>query len=119
VDEARLRRYGPERDSVGDVGLHMLSAELEREQGANTLSWWMAEWAEGERVGVSYIELDRLPGPEELVGVEERCNEDGRASLPVTVLGLEVGDPALEEGHTRGLPADHKGPVGLITVRRQ
>merc|ERR1719381_259034 len=68
------------------------------------------------KVGVSYIELDKLPSQEVLVSVEERCNQVIRDALPVTVSLLEVGDPAPEESHTRGLPADHTGKVRLVTI---
>jgi len=96
-------------------GQHLVSAVLEKEQNINTLSWWMAENYPG-KVGVSYIELDKLPSPEVLASVEDRCNQVIRDSLTVTVSLLEVGDPALEESHTRGLPSDHTGKVRLVTI---
>jgi len=68
------------------------------------------------KVGVSYIEMDKLPSQEILTSVEDRCNQVIRDALTVTVSLLEVGDPALEESHTRGLPSDHTGKVRLVTI---
>jgi len=96
-------------------GQHLLSAVLERSHGTNTLSWWMAETAR-DKVGVSYIEVDRPPGQEVLHTLEAECNKVIRDALPVTVQLLDIGDPALDTSHTRGLPADHTGQVRLVTI---
>jgi len=79
------------------------------------MSWWMAENSE-TKVGVSFIELDKPVPQDILTKVEERCNACIRSGLPVTVNTYEKGDPALEEGHTRGLPADHTGPIRLVKI---
>ena len=98
-------------------GQHLLSAVLEKQYDTQvsqevtqytrinsnrtivcfqTLSWWMAEHTEA-KVGVSYIEVDRAVSEEDLVAVQERCNEVIRAALPVTVNTFDVGDPELDQ----------------------
>ena len=96
-------------------GQHLISAILEREHGINTLSWWMAE-STPDKVGLSYIELDQAVTAEQLDQVQGRCNSVVREALPVTVTQYQLGDPALEAAHTRGLPADHAGPVRLVSI---
>jgi len=96
-------------------GQHLISAVLEREHSINTMSWWMAENT-GKKVGVSYIELDKPVSDSVLWEVEDRCNSVIQSALAMTVTTYEVGDPALDEAHTRGLPADHTGPVRLVAI---
>jgi len=96
-------------------GQHLLSAILENQYNAKTLSWWMAENSE-LKVGVSYIELDRNISEMEMNEVQEKCNEVIRNSLEVSVKNFNVGDPELDEAHTRGLPADHEGPVRVVAI---
>lgn len=96
-------------------GQHLISALLENEHKINTMSWWMAENSQN-KVGVSYIELDKPIPQDILTKVEDRCNECIQSAIPVTVNTYQLGDPALDEGHTRGLPADHTGPVRLIKM---
>lgn len=96
-------------------GQHLISAVLENEQKINTLSWWMAENTE-HKVGVSYIELDAPLSDTALKLVETRCNSVIQSALPMTVSTYQVGDPALSVAHTRGLPADHTGPVRLVSI---
>ena len=75
----------------------------------------MAENGEG-KTGVSYIEVDKPVSDKDLVEVQEKCNEVIREALTVTVTTYNVGDPELEEAHTRGLPSDHSGPVRMVTI---
>lgn len=96
-------------------GQHLLSAILEKQYSTMTLSWWMAENGEG-KTGVSYIEVDKPVSDKDLVEVQEKCNEVIREALTVTVTTYNVGDPELEEAHTRGLPSDHSGPVRVVTI---
>ena len=96
-------------------GQHLISAILENEQKINTLSWWMAENNE-HKVGVSYIELDQPITDSILSMVETRCNDIIQSALAMTVTTYEVGDPALDAAHTRGLPTDHTGPVRLVSI---
>jgi len=96
-------------------GQHLISAILENEQNINTLSWWMAENTE-HKVGVSYIELDNALSDTLMNLVERRCNTIIQSALPMTVSTYQVGDPALDQAHTRGLPADHTGPVRLVSI---
>jgi len=96
-------------------GQHLISAVLEREHSINTLSWWMAQTSE-QKVGVSYIELDQ-PVPNSVLSyVQERCNSVIQSATPMTVTTYQVGDPALDQAHTRGLPADQTGPVRLVSI---
>jgi len=96
-------------------GQHIISAILENEHHINTMSWWMAENTEA-KVGISYIELDKPVTPEISRSVEDRCNQIIKDAIPVTVHVYQPGDPGLDKGHTRGLPADHTGPVRLVQV---
>lgn len=96
-------------------GQHLLSAILENEHNTNTLSWWLAESC-ASKVGVSYIELDNPVTEATLAAVQERCNEVIRDARPVNVMTYNVGDPELDKAHTRGLPADHTGPVRVVTI---
>ncbi|XP_023331171.1 alanyl-tRNA editing protein Aarsd1-A [Eurytemora carolleeae] len=96
-------------------GQHLVSAVLEREYNINTTAWWMAESSEN-KVGLSYIELDKPVPPETLSLVEERCNSAIQDAIPVSVKLFQIGDPELDAAHTRGLPADHAGPVRLIQM---
>ena len=75
----------------------------------------MAETHPG-KVGVSYIEVDRQLGEETQAEVEDRCNAVITSALPVTVHTFNVGDPELDEAHTRGLPQDHTGPVRVVKM---
>eukprot|EP00092_Neocalanus_flemingeri_P032681 GFUD01035546.1.p1 GENE.GFUD01035546.1~~GFUD01035546.1.p1 ORF type:complete len:414 (+),score=163.75 GFUD01035546.1:43-1284(+) len=96
-------------------GQHLVSAVLEKEHNINTMSWWMAENSD-KKVGVSYIELDQPVPDTTMSAVEDRCNSVIQSALPMTVNTYQVGDPALDEAHTRGLPADQTGPVRLVSI---
>jgi len=96
-------------------GQHLISAVLENEQKIKTLSWWMAENSD-HKVGVSYIELDNPMTDTLMSMVESRCNSVIQSALPMKVSTYQVGDPALSQAHTRGLPADHTGPVRLVSI---
>ena len=96
-------------------GQHLVSAVLEKEHNINTMSWWMAENSD-QKVGVSYIELAQPVSDSTLSAVEDRCNSVIQSGLPMTVTTYQVGDPALDEAHTRGLPADQTGPVRLVSI---
>jgi len=96
-------------------GQHLVSAVLENEHKINTMSWWMAETSE-HKVGVSYIELDQPVSDTLLSTVEDRCNSVIQSALDMTVTTYQVGDPALDQAHTRGLPADAAGPVRLVSI---
>jgi len=96
-------------------GQHLISAILEREFGISTVSWWMAENSL-RKTGVSYIEVDKPISEITLSSVENRCNSVIQSALPVNVSSYEIGDPALEEAHTRGLPADHTGPIRVVSI---
>jgi len=97
------------------TGQHLISAIFENEHDINTLSWWMAE-STSNKVGVSYIEMDKVIPPELVAIVEDKCNQSIRDSVPVTVQLFQRGDPQLQEAHTRGLPDDFTGPVRLIKI---
>lgn len=96
-------------------GQHIVSAVLEKEFGINTTSWWMAE-STSSKVGVSYIELDKPVPADTCQLVEDRCNRAIQDAVPVTVSVYLPGDPQLDTAHTRGLPADHSGPIRLVQV---
>ena len=51
--------------------------------------------------------------------VQEQCNDVIRCARPVSVNSYDIGDPALDTAHTRGLPADHTGPVRVVTIGDQ
>ena len=78
----------------------------------------MAE-TNASKVGVSYIELSRAISEQEMMAVQEQCNGVIRSARPVTVNSYNIGDPALDTAHTRGLPADHAGPVRVVTIGEQ
>ena len=96
-------------------GQHLISAFLENLFGNKTTSWWMAENV-GNRVGVSSVELENNVTEEQLMEVEERCNEAVRNALNVEVKIYEKNDPALQKAHTRGLPEDFSGPVRVVEM---
>eukprot|EP00095_Tigriopus_kingsejongensis_P000793 maker-scaffold67_size430214-snap-gene-3.31 protein:Tk00793 transcript:maker-scaffold67_size430214-snap-gene-3.31-mRNA-1 annotation:"hypothetical protein DAPPUDRAFT_312382" len=98
-------------------GQHLISALFEHDLGIDTTSWWMAEDT-GDKVGVSYVELDRPSFTEEVVqAVEDKCNQAIRDHLEVTVhVYPNAQDPALLEAHTRGLPNNVTGPVRVIQI---
>merc|ERR1719495_982363 len=68
------------------------------------------------KVGVSYIELDKPINADTMKIVEDRCNQAIQDAIPVQVLMYQMGDPELNEAHTRGLPADHAGPIRLVKI---
>ena len=97
-------------------GQHLISAILEKRENMPTSSWWMAENV-GNKVGLSYIELDTSSvSPEVLKRTEEACNEAVRDGIDVKVEVFNLGDSNLDKAKTRGLPADHKGPVRVINI---
>ncbi|TRY68254.1 hypothetical protein TCAL_07673 [Tigriopus californicus] len=78
------------------TGQHLISALFESQLEINTTSWWMAE-NNGDKVGVSYIELDQ-PNitKEQLQQIEDQCNQAIREHLDVRVHVYEdAHDPAL------------------------
>lgn len=89
---------------------HLISALGEDMFGYATGSWYLGD-------PVSYIELN-TPSikPEEVVLLENTCNEKLSKAIPVTVAEYDVGDPRLNESHTRGLPDDVVGPVRVVTI---
>lgn len=97
------------------TGQHLVSAVLEKDYETKTVSWWMAE-STPSKVGVSYIELDKTLTMEAMQAVEDKCNKAIREATPVTVSLYNLGDPELEQAHTRGLPADHTGPIRLVKI---
>ena len=70
----------------------------------------------GSKVGVSYIELGKTLDENQLLEVQDKCNEVIRDAVTVSVHNYNIGDPELAEAHTRGLPADHAGPVRVVTI---
>ena len=72
------------------------------------MSWWLAENS-ANKVGVSYIELDKPVSEASLVTVQERCNEVIRTALPVNVANYNVGDPELDKVHM--LMLNTPGPI--------
>ena len=46
----------------------------------------------------------------------KKCNQIIRDAREVSVHNYNVGDPALDQAHTRGLPADHVGPVRVVSI---
>jgi len=70
----------------------------------------------GEKVGISYIELDKPLEPDTIVEVEDVCNQAIQKAVPVNVMTYQMGDPGLDKGKTRGLPADHTGTIRLINI---
>jgi len=72
-----------------------------------------------DRVGVSYIEMDKAIDNKVMEEVEKDCNEAIQRATTVTVTVYEMDDPELDKHYevkTRGLPADHKGPVRLVNI---
>lgn len=98
-------------------GQHLISALFESQLAINTTSWWMAE-NNGDKVGVSYIELDQPSITKEQVQqIEDQCNQAIRDHLEVSVHMFEdAHDPALTAAHTRGLPDDLAGPVRVVNI---
>lgn len=93
-------------------GQHLISALFENLEKIPTASWWMAE------TGASFVELQSENiTKNQLDRIEEDCNEAIRKHIEVQVKVYD--DPEskeLEKAKTRGLPADHQGPVRVIEI---
>lgn len=92
-------------------GQHVLSAVLDR-YGYNTTSWDLGK-------SISHVELNvpKLTA-EEIIEVEEECNNVIRHAKPVQVQYLSKTEAMdLEEVKTRGLPADVAEPIRVIDIK--
>lgn len=96
-------------------GSLQLSAILENKFSLPTTSWWMAENPESG-VAASSVELQGDLTSDVVARAEEECNEAIRSAHPVAVRMYELGDPKLDEAHTRGLPEDFSGPVRVVEI---
>ncbi|XP_063535852.1 alanine--glyoxylate aminotransferase 2, mitochondrial [Cydia strobilella] len=91
-------------------GQHLLSAILEKEYNLPTTSWWLGEQE-------CHVELDSVTVKGNVVqAAEDRCNELIRQARPVVVKFSRKGDEALDEAHTRGLPADCMPTIRVICI---
>lgn len=97
-------------------GQHLLSAILEQKFNVATVSWYLG-------AETSYVQLNTPAlSPEQLREAEDCINEHIAAGCAVSVQTIadvaDVQQLELDEGvkrATRGLPADHSGPVRIIT----
>ncbi|KAI8425963.1 hypothetical protein MSG28_004951 [Choristoneura fumiferana] len=91
-------------------GQHLLSAVLEKEYNLPTTSWWLG-------ADECHVELDAVKVADDVItAAEARCNDLIRQGLAVKVKFLKMGDPDLDEAHTRGLPKDCMATIRVICI---
>lgn len=85
---------------------HLLSAVLERDYGLDTISWSLQDYPEP-----CYIELPRVPTPEEIQKVQDRCNrvihERREVKVRMELVSEETGVELNEKA-----PGDYKDAEG-------
>lgn len=74
--------------------------------GIETIGWSM-----GSANEVNYIELPRKPTDEEMVSIQDRCNEEIRQNHGITV---EIP----EDAKTDKMPGDYDREKGVVRVIR-
>ncbi|XP_063690069.1 alanyl-tRNA editing protein Aarsd1-like isoform X2 [Bolinopsis microptera] len=104
------RRYDHMQQHTGQ---HLLSAIAEQEPYKyNTVSWNLG-------LTISHVELKTPSLSDEIkLEIEQKVNSLIQAGTPViTKVYDSKDDDALSSAHTRGLPADHSGPVRVIEIK--
>ncbi|KAF9586290.1 Alanyl-tRNA editing protein Aarsd1, partial [Lunasporangiospora selenospora] len=83
-------------------GQHLLTAVFEQpEYGCDTLAW-------GMNATRCHVELSKIPTPEQIKEVEERCNLFIRRNYPIQI--------NFGEQRPESLPKDYVGPNGVFRV---
>ncbi|KAJ8922402.1 hypothetical protein NQ315_004347 [Exocentrus adspersus] len=94
-------------------GQHLLTAIIDREFHIPTSSWWLGE-------EVSHVELDTASITHgQIKTIESIVNQlirDGK-NVTVSVYTKDSPEAELNEVRARGLPADHKGDIRVITIQ--
>lgn len=92
------------------IGQHLITAIINSEYKIKTTSWWLGE-------KLSHIELDTKElTNDQIKNIEELVNEQIFKQVPVVVNLCELGDKALENARTRGLPDDVAGPIRIVEI---
>jgi len=94
------------------TGQHLLSAIAEQQYNMKTVSWNLG-------LEVCHVELNTTELTDEIrEHLQADINKLIRDSLPVvTSVFSSKEDPGLSSAHTRGLPADHSGPVRVVEIQ--
>ncbi|XP_059488852.1 alanyl-tRNA editing protein Aarsd1 [Neocloeon triangulifer] len=93
---------------------HLISAKLQQIYKFPTTSWSLNKddtMVEFDISNTPKIDLLRL-----LSQLELAVNEEIKNNSPVKVTLFEPGDPGLQKAVTRGLPADHTGPIRVVSM---
>ncbi|XP_071941180.1 alanyl-tRNA editing protein Aarsd1-A-like [Antedon mediterranea] len=91
-------------------GQHLVTAIAER-----LYSWPTTSWNLGEKVSTIELNTPKVTD-DELFHIESVVNEQIRNSIPVNVHVLEPETDEMKKIRTRGLPADHVGPVRVVEI---
>lgn len=92
------------------LGQHLITAIINAEYKIDTTAWWLGD-------KICHVELDTTKFTEEQIEkVEKLVNEKILEQIPVEVKLYEIGDKALENARTRGLPDDVSGPIRIVEI---
>lgn len=86
------------------TGQHLLSSVFEERFAIDTLGWSLQPYPQP-----SYVELPRVPTPDEIQGALQTCNELIRQDCPITVDVALEGEEAQQRPEK--IPADYVGGV--------
>ncbi|KWU42491.1 ThrRS/AlaRS common domain-containing protein, partial [Rhodotorula sp. JG-1b] len=100
------------------TGQHLLSAVLEHEYQADTLSWSLQKYPE-----LNYVELPRNLTPEEIAAVQRRCNDLIDEARPIRVkfelateeTGVQLGEHVPSD-YKAGEHGDERPPVQRTVI---